>query len=1178
MANTDDLLLLSSPTRTDSKRTDDSRNSQTSPACSSELEKSSRTDVQQKTVEEEERDEFGLLIPKRKTVSHENSEKHSKQSPKISDEIDPEAPKDNSSESSTRGNSDNSKGHEPRYSISSTKSNGVKAEDGKRASVIGTGKEGQTAPPPPKPEVSEYSHLAVVTKQEEVLKKKDENVLDDDGEWQEMPAYASHDMYDDDGRLVAKEAHESDEEGDELLGGARKGYTRVNDDEDTQSVTSMDENTSYLFNNDMDDEASKTPLSQMQATKELLTEGQRIAYVGVCRLVMAKMVKEQEKVNGGKGKNLKKALGVAVEHTRMWSQKMIHRLYAHMDINTAEQIMIEQLDEHGVLPSDLVPTLMKNARVNNPLNQQSSRSSRDSFISNDKRSSSEPPPSYKTATSDDLGDIRTPNMLSDAKTLDIDLRWTVLFDLFLVLIADSVYDSRSRVLLEKVGQFMDISWIDISKFEKKVTDALEVQEAVEQNWSEAEHMENRRKASRNRRYMLMGLATIGGGLVIGLSGGLLAPVIGAGLAAGFTTIGVAGTGTFLAGAGGTAIIASTAVVSGATIGGKASLHRTENVKTFEYRPLHNSKRVNLIITISGWMSGKEDDVRLPFSTVDPIMGDLFSVLWEPEMLKSMGQTINILATEVLTQSLQQILGSTILTALMASIQLPVVLTKLSYLLDNPWSVSLDRATSAGLILADSLISRNLGVRPVTLVGYSLGARVIFSCLKELHRRHAYGLVQNVYMFGSPVVVKKEEYAKARTAVAGRFVNGYSQRDWVLGYLFRATSGGIGRVAGLAPISDIEGIENIDVTEFVDGHFAYRQAMPKLLRRVDWLVLEDEFSEIEDPDPDQHRERQRELINELHEARKELEKEPTKKGLFGLFGKTNKDIAKKKDWETYKADNEGNGSTNNDGTKTPSFPREGSNDVLFDVDAIRAEIEKQTAQEAKSHEEPDKAIGTLNIPSNAASLRHVKSFDHTTAGLKISTTDPSLTKPSSHKHTPSSPVKQSYDVKENYYYSEDDEDEFGNKRNAGDGEIQMTFGRWDEPPPRPSPSIPTTQPSFYELNSYGHSIGGIGYSQSTMTPATTVIQTKRTNTSSMGGPIPPRSSSYGLYSSPISSTPTGSAVHQTPGSDVSAPITTVSGGMALPEIEPSNVWADDNYYDEYDDEDFGQEKEVTMSFA
>jgi len=38
-----------------------------------------------------------------------------------------------------------------------------------------------------------------------------------------------------------------------------------------------------------------------------------------------------------------------------------------MDISTAEQVMIEQLSEHGVEPADLTPTLMQNARVKNPM-------------------------------------------------------------------------------------------------------------------------------------------------------------------------------------------------------------------------------------------------------------------------------------------------------------------------------------------------------------------------------------------------------------------------------------------------------------------------------------------------------------------------------------------------------------------------------------------------------------------------------------------------------------------------------------------------------------------------------------------------------------------------------------------------------------------------------------------
>jgi Protein of unknown function (DUF726). len=240
-----------------------------------------------------------------------------------------------------------------------------------------------------------------------------------------------------------------------------------------------------------------------------------------------------------------------------------------------------------------------------------------------------------------------PSEMPTSDRIDIDLRWTVLCDLFLVLIANSAYDARSRTLLERVGAALDVTWLQISRFEKRVTDSLEMQEQAEkENWDESDHMEKRRKMALKRKYMIMGLATVGGGLVIGLSAGLLAPVIGAGLAAGFTTVGISGTSAFLGGAGGTALIASGATLGGSTIGMRASQRRMGAVQTFEYRPLHNNKKVNLIVTVSGWMTGKVDDVRLPFSTVDPIMGDIYSVLWEPDMLRSMGDTINILATEV----------------------------------------------------------------------------------------------------------------------------------------------------------------------------------------------------------------------------------------------------------------------------------------------------------------------------------------------------------------------------------------------------------------------------------------------------------------------------------------------------------------------------------------------------
>ncbi|KAF2221874.1 hypothetical protein BDZ85DRAFT_165656, partial [Elsinoe ampelina] len=810
--------------------------------------------------------------------------------------------------------------------------------------------------------VSEWSHMQLAPKAEEEVKEEDE------GEWQSMPAFATHTIYDDWGKVLAREEKELEEEEDkgyQNLGGASRGYTKVQLDEDAMSATSMDDDTAYLFKQSKtttlleEDEEGRDMLAQMEATKDLLTEGQRIAYVGVVKIATMEMYREFEKIE--RTRSTKRMTEATLESLKKFSQKIMVRLYGHMEIDSAEQVMIEQLAEHGVQADDLTPTLMQNARVRNPMKEAEAKDRKQSTSEEVPTPSSEsldvksPTPSMPNTPStpgnvpapydeeiapDDM-EIQSPSAIADQKKIDIDLRWTVLCDLFLVLVADSSYDARSRTLLEYVGKALQVDWLDICRFEKRITDALEMQEAADkENWNEEEHMQQREKSSRNRKLMMMGLATVGGGLVIGLSAGLLAPVIGAGFAAGFTTIGIAGTSSFFGGVGAAALITSTGVITGSTIGIRASSRRMGAVKTFEYRPLHNNKRVNLIVTIAGWMTGKVDDVRLPFSTVDPIMGDIYSVLWEPEMLQSMGQTINILATEALTQGLQQILGSTILVALMAALQLPIVLTKLAYLIDNPWNVSLARADQAGLILADSLMDRNLGSRPITLCGFSIGARVIYACLKELAKRGQYGLIQNVYLYGSPMVANKDDYIRARSVVSGRFLNGYATNDWILGYLFRATSGGIMRVAGLAPV-EIQGIENVDVTQHVPGHMSYRSAMPKLLQEAGWAVESLEFSEIEDPDPENHEKRQRELINEIEEARKKLEEKPSKKGLKALFSR-NKKLAEKKEWETY---DERTKTGPADGTAADaSHPGASPNaPVMFDVDAILKEVAELSAQ-------------------------------------------------------------------------------------------------------------------------------------------------------------------------------------------------------------------------------------------
>jgi len=94
------------------------------------------------------------------------------------------------------------------------------------------------------------------------------------------------------------------------------------------------------------------------------------------------------------------------------------------------------------------------------------------------------------------------------KTVTLDIRWTILCDLFLALIADSVYDARSRVLLGRMAEKLGLEWNDVVRFERRLTEALEIQEAVKQK-EHTEVLEGRRQKDKRTRYMMMGLATLG---------------------------------------------------------------------------------------------------------------------------------------------------------------------------------------------------------------------------------------------------------------------------------------------------------------------------------------------------------------------------------------------------------------------------------------------------------------------------------------------------------------------------------------------------------------------------------------------------------------------------------------------------------------------------------------------
>ena len=75
------------------------------------------------------------------------------------------------------------------------------------------------------------------------------------------------------------------------------------------------------------------------------------------------------------------------------------------------------------------------------------------------------------------------------------------------------------------------------------------------------------------------------------------------------------------------------------------------------------------------------------------------------------------------------------------------------------------------------------------------------------------------LIGAPVPSNGEAWATMRSVVAGRLVNVYSEKDLILAFLYRTSAIQLG-ISGITPIKGVEGVENVDMGEIVEGHLVY----------------------------------------------------------------------------------------------------------------------------------------------------------------------------------------------------------------------------------------------------------------------------------------------------------------------------------------------------------------------
>ena len=443
------------------------------------------------------------------------------------------------------------------------------------------------------------------------------------------------------------------------------------------------------------------------------------------------------------------------------------------------------------------------------------------------------------------------------------------------------YDARSRVALRRVARHLRLTKADVTALEAEIGAALplislwpsvlkpskpaatgdeageqgggDVDEAdagVSEQWvgtdwliapldaarADPEGSSTMDEATYNRNYKVAAAAAAGAGL-LAITGGLAAPAILAGAAtilpAGAVAMG--GGAGFMAGA----AITGGFSVAGGSVAASSMAKRTAPLREFTFTPVLNDAdgqpalqhaRLAVTLCVSGWLTDTDDFVR-PWEPLSGLDAERIAVVWETAELLKLGAALKAAVGDIgVAELVKHGAMHTAVQGILSAVALPATVLTAASFIDNSWARCLDRADQAATLLAVALMEGSwYHRRPVTLLGYSLGARIVFGAMQRLAAQGASGIVETVVLFGAPVTAVAADWDAVRQVTAGRLVNVYSENDWMLGLAYRASALSAG-VAGLRAVG-AEGVENIDVSHLVRGHTAYPSMLPQLLRLI-----------------------------------------------------------------------------------------------------------------------------------------------------------------------------------------------------------------------------------------------------------------------------------------------------------------------------------------------------------
>lgn len=395
---------------------------------------------------------------------------------------------------------------------------------------------------------------------------------------------------------------------------------------------------------------------------------------------------------------------------------------------------------------------------------------------------------------------------------------SILQDVYFVLNINKEYYKSSLLIFDSLQM---LTFNDIRKNELQCDT-----EILEKGWN------------KSMRYLKIAGATILGGAVLATATTIAAP----GILAGLGTLGIAFPSIFGAAAttgASAATISAVAGVGGAGLSGWKMSRRESPLKVFNFhqvcKNIDKCGLLPILIGISGWLRNS-DDIFIPWKIAFNGIKwmETYTIEFEPDVLSKLGNSIAItMSQDLAIFAGKAILLQTVVGALTAALSWPITIMQYAATLDNTWAVSRQKTEQAAIILADVLCSIEItGNRPIKLVGYSIGARLIYLALQIMYDRKQFNKVQDVVLLGLPSSLNTKKWTKVRCVVSNRLINVFSRSDWVLAFFYRYMQWGL-HVAGISPVN-ITGVENYDVTGMINSHDQYPDKIRDILHYVNFF--------------------------------------------------------------------------------------------------------------------------------------------------------------------------------------------------------------------------------------------------------------------------------------------------------------------------------------------------------